>query len=145
MPSAWVPGEPVGKGRPRLGKHGRVYTPDRTRNAERAVGLAWWAPMIGEGIPVAVKVTAFYRRPLDHLRSNGELTAKGQRLPVPMRTPDLDNVVKLVLDGLNGIAFADDKQVQSIEALRYWERGDGPGVLVQVRELRPTELGGSVL
>jgi crossover junction endodeoxyribonuclease RusA len=35
---------------------------------------------------------------------------------VKRRTFDLDNLVKAVLDGLNGVAFADDKQVYIIQA-----------------------------
>jgi crossover junction endodeoxyribonuclease RusA len=35
---------------------------------------------------------------------------------VKRRTFDLDNLVKAVLDGLNGVAFVDDKQVYIIQA-----------------------------
>lgn len=141
MPSAWVPGEPVGKGRPRMGRGGRVYTPDATRRAEHAVARAWWAPMIEIDFEIAVRVTAYYGRPKDHFLQSGALSAKGRRSIVPMKTPDLDNVVKLVLDALNGVAYRDDKQVQSVEALRFWDDGDdGPGVLVQVRQLTHEEI-----
>ena len=34
-----VPGPPVPKGRPRLGKGGHVFTPDQTRAYERKVAL----------------------------------------------------------------------------------------------------------
>jgi Holliday junction resolvase RusA-like endonuclease len=134
---------PVGKGRPRLGRNGHVYTPNATRQKEHQVASAWWSPVISLEIPIAVRVTAYYARPKDHFLKSGELSAKGKRSIVPMKTPDLDNVVKLVLDGLNGIAFKDDRQVQSVEGLRYWAGEQGPGVYVQVRELRPTEIVGS--
>ena len=144
MPSAFVPGEPMGKARPRLGRNGRVYTPDATRKREQEIARLWWSPPIPIEIPVAVRVTAFYSRPKDHILSDGvSLSAKGKRGPVPMRTPDLDNVVKLALDALNGVAFRDDRQVQSVEATRWWAGDDGPGILIQVRALRPAELSGS--
>lgn len=133
MATAWVPGDPVGKGRPRLGRGGRVYTPDATRRAEHAVAAAWWSPVIPIEIPVEVWVTAYYARPKDHFLKDGSLSAAGKRLPVPMKTPDLDNVVKLVLDALNGVAYRDDKQVQRFMADRYWATEEGPGVLVRVR------------
>lgn len=37
---------------------------------------------------------------------NGEL--------VPMKKPDIDNVIKIVLDGLQGIAFKDDKVIANV-------------------------------
>jgi Holliday junction resolvase RusA-like endonuclease len=135
MPSAWIPGEPVGKGRPRLGRGGRVYTPDGTRRKEHEVASLWWSPPIPIDVPVQVKVVAYYARPKDHFKKSGELTAKGKRSLVPMKTPDLDNVVKLILDGLNGVAFKDDRQVRHIEATRLWEGGQGPGVWVGVRPM----------
>ena len=49
--------------------------------------------------------------------------------------PDLDNVVKAVLDALNGTVFTDDSQVVSLVAGKHWqnaEEGYGPGVDVAV-------------
>ena len=33
--------------------------------------------------------------------------------------PDVDNIIKLIQDALKGIAFADDNQVESIEARKH--------------------------
>ena len=47
--------------------------------------------------------------------------------------PDLDNVVKLILDAINGIVFADDKQVVSISASKAYS--DTPRTTVQTTEI----------
>lgn len=36
--------------------------------------------------------------------------------------PDIDNIIKAVLDGLNGVAYQDDKQICDIHATKYWSR-----------------------
>ena len=38
----------------------------------------------------------------------------------PMKKPDCDNVVKIVLDSLNKIAYDDDKQVVELTVLKRW-------------------------
>lgn len=50
---------------------------------------------------------------------------KGHKASVTMRfflcggqTPDIDNLIKSILDGLNGIAWEDDKQVIEVKAQR---------------------------
>lgn len=40
----------------------------------------------------------------------------------PRRRGDLDNVLKAVLDALNGIAYRDDEQVEQINANRYEDK-----------------------
>jgi Holliday junction resolvase RusA-like endonuclease len=118
-----------------------VFTPDKTRQAESAVAMAWWAPPIPIEIPVEVRLTAHYGRPASHFLKDGGLSAAGRRALVPMKRPDLDNVVKLVLDALNGVAYADDSQVLRFTADRVWaSAAQGPGVLVSVR---PAPLPGS--
>lgn len=139
MPSVFVAGEPIGKGRPRLGRNGRVYTPDTTRKAEHTIASAWWSPVIDLETPVEVRVTAYYGRPQAHTLKSGQLSAAGKRAPVPMKRPDLDNVVKLVLDALNGVAYRDDSQVLRFAAKREWATEQGPGLQIMVRPI--TDLG----
>lgn len=37
----------------------------------------------------------------------------------PRKRGDLDNILKAVLDALNGVAYVDDEQVRQIHAVRY--------------------------
>jgi Holliday junction resolvase RusA-like endonuclease len=49
------------------------------------------------------------------------------------RRPDADNVAKIVLDGLSGIAFVDDNQVAILKVVKFWTAT--PGVEVTVKTL----------
>ena len=53
---------------------------------------------------------------------------------MPTKKPDLDNVLKAVLDGLNGIAFVDDSQVVNVCMAKHYDLT--PRVAVTVRACR---------
>lgn len=57
-----VPGEPVGKGRPRFTRTGHPYTPGKTESYESLVRLAYGGSGIifPKGVPVRVKITAYH-------------------------------------------------------------------------------------
>ena len=38
-----------------------------------------------------------------------------------LKTPDIDNIVKIYLDALNGWLYEDDKQVYRISATKVWD------------------------
>lgn len=46
--------------------------------------------------------------------------AKSNKRQHATTKPDIDNIIKAVLDGLNGVAFKDDKQVTSIKATKFY-------------------------
>lgn len=92
-----IPGNPVPKGRPRLG-NGFVYTPRETQRAEHTVKAharrAGAKPMQG---PISIELR-FYRE--------------------TKRRVDVDNMAKLVLDALNGVCWRDDDQIASLMATK---------------------------
>ena len=45
---------------------------------------------------------------------------------------DLDNIVKSITDGLNGKAYADDRYIYSIEAIKVYTDGE-PEVIVEIK------------
>jgi crossover junction endodeoxyribonuclease RusA len=103
-----VEGNPIPKARARSG-NGRHYTPATTRVYETKVKLAARHLPCLEG-PVRVQCT-FYR-------ANA----------VPC---DLDNLVKSILDGINGRAFKDDRQIVWLEAVKAIDR-DNPRTEVEL-------------
>lgn len=118
-----VPGAPTGKGRPRFNRQtGRTYTPSKTQSAEARVREAWMQAGrldLGDG-PLEMHLVVVVARPGSHFRVNGDLNAAGLRATEPTRTPDLDNVLKLVSDALNQLAYRDDRQVVCAHLRRRW-------------------------
>jgi Holliday junction resolvase RusA-like endonuclease len=106
-----IPGEPVGKGRPRVSCHNgkpRLYTPAKTRYYEDRVGRAAkraGLPVVQDQ-PVRVDIVAVSKRPARLRRKKDP-----DGFIYKPTKPDTDNIRKAVLDGL-GRHF-DDKLVVS--------------------------------
>lgn len=49
-----------------------------------------------------------------------------------IKRPDLDKLVRSVLDALTGVFYKDDSQVCHIDAMKMYEVGDRVGVLVEL-------------
>lgn len=126
-------GDPVGKARPRFTRGGHCYTPAATAQYERQLRAEWRAANPGEPLQgaVAVAIHAYYAIPESATVRNRERMMYGEL--APLKKPDLDNIVKIVLDALNGVAFADDKQVISISAGKHYSAD--PRVEVYVTEV----------
>ena len=98
-----IPGEPVSKERPRVTKRkGKsiTYTPKGTRVAELAI--AWETVSQNPGITMEADLD---------FRVDVLFVSKSNR------RRDIDNMIKLVLDALNGVVYKDDSQVVEIHAV----------------------------
>lgn len=111
-----VPGKIIGKGRPRLNSYtGSVYTPTRTKDYETLVEQYFllkypkFKPLEGR---VQVEINAFFEIPKSTKKADKELMLE-QKIN-PTKKPDIDNIVKIVLDAMNGIAFNDDTQITKL-------------------------------
>lgn len=87
-----LPGDPVPKGRPRV-YNGHAITPKRTVRAEERL-FAEFRLKYPQAKPFQCPV---------RLEAEFWMSHRGR--------PDLDNLLKLVLDSLNGVAYVDDAQV----------------------------------
>lgn len=107
-----VPGEPVGKGRPRMTRAGHAFTPEKTASYENLVKLCFqkayptWSPTPDE---VGVEIYAYYQIPKSASKKKQREMIDG--VIRPTKKPDIDNVAKIINDALNGIAWADDTQI----------------------------------
>lgn len=113
-----IPGEPVAKGRARsFVRNGHVahYTPEKTVRYENLVKLAAQQAM-GSKAPaagaVALIVRAFMGIPASWSQRKQRAAVLGEITPT--KRPDLDNIVKAIKDGANGVTWRDDSQVVDV-------------------------------
>lgn len=126
----------IGKQRPRHTRSGHVYTPARTKRAEKMIRDAYTEAAQAEGIreapegwPVAIVIAISKRLP--------KSAPKRVRAQTDLTKPDLDNVAKLVLDALNGAAYKDDRQVVELRVSRTLRVRDVPSEALYVTVMTP--------
>ena len=135
----YVPGEPQGKGRPRFVRRtGHTYTPDKTTNYESWVRTRFIQAAKGDRFfdvaPLGIRISINYAIPksVSNTRRHRMLTGEEK----PTKKPDADNVLKIILDALNRIAYRDDAQFVYAEAVkRYREEA---GVEVHIWQIANT-------
>ena len=117
-----INGECVPKARPRFSKFGHVYTTPKTRayeNIVKSTAIDNRVPCITTAL--RVELIIYKSIPKSFSKKKRELANEGKIYPVVK--PDIDNYVKAVLDGLNGVLFVDDKQIVDFRAAkRYSDR-----------------------
>lgn len=118
-----IPGRPVGKGRPRFTKNGHCWTPDKTVAYERDIKMAYWSTYghrkYGADKALAVGIVLYYPRPKSMAKYKRLMAQKGVLRPIVK--PDVDNVIKSILDALNGVAFEDDRQIVQVECEKWYD------------------------
>lgn len=130
-----VPGDPVGKQRHRRATNkftGKLhtYTPKKTRMYEALVSRQAQRVYDKEPISqnVSVKLDIYFKVPKSYSKKRTESCLL--QLERPGKKPDIDNVVKSVLDGMNNIVYLDDKQVVGLVVNKYYAKD--PKVIVNV-------------
>ncbi|MFQ9264018.1 MAG: RusA family crossover junction endodeoxyribonuclease [Clostridia bacterium] len=129
-----VPGKVIGKGRPRLNSYtGAVYTPTRTKDYESLVEqyflLKYPRFKILEG-RIKVNIIAYFSIPKTTKKS--EINEMLDNNISPTKKPDIDNIVKVVLDSMNKFAFRDDNQITKLEVEKKYALEDK--VYVKIEE-----------
>lgn len=130
-----IPGRPTGKGRPkfaRRGDHVRTYTDAKTASYENKVALFAANAMQGRAMfdgPICVSVLAHFAPPKSAPKAQRAAMLDGTIYPTVK--PDLDNCIKAVLDGLQGVAFADDVTVTWINAGKRYADADRVVVVIE--------------
>lgn len=136
-------GAAIGKARPRVttvGGYARAYTPNKTGAFETKLRAIAAVDMAQRGLSATpdacLAEISIERAPLKSWSKRKAADMRG--VPIAVK-PDVDNIVKSILDSLNGIAFEDDAQVSDLKVSRRWGEVDrvhirislatGPGVL----------------
>lgn len=114
----YIDATPIGKGRPRVTRHG-TYTPKKTQEYEKYVKHCFVksceapAPL---GRPLFCIIRAYFPVPKSYTKKqHAELPEKPYT-----KKPDADNIVKSILDALNGIAYEDDSAICEIYCTKYY-------------------------
>ena len=84
-------------------------------------------------------------RPKAHLRANGDVKEAAQTL-IHTKKPDIDKLVRLVLDALTGIAYVDDSQVVLLYAEKSYVHPAvaGCSITIASMESAPAQKGEKV-
>ena len=110
-----VSGPPKGKQRPRMCRiNGRnvAYTPKQTTEYERLIRASYTAVSkvkFPKDEPLEISMLALFPVPQHASKKLKELMLNGDILPT--KKPDSDNIIKIILDALNGVAYRDDSQI----------------------------------
>lgn len=133
-----VPGKPQGKARARTyyNANARKHvssTPDKTvlyenfikdRYLQKADGV-----YLEAGIPVTLRIVARFLPPKSKPKKVKQQMLDGEILP--LKKPDMDNIVKVVADALNGVAYHDDTQIALVVAKKAYSAVEGLDVTVE--------------
>jgi Holliday junction resolvase RusA-like endonuclease len=132
-----VYGNPVGKGRPRATSRGgfvRMYTDAKTLGFESAVAdeariaMREWQAF---NTPMQLQLSAYYPIPKSWSKKKRQMAMDGEIHP--QVKPDLDNVMKAVLDAMNGVVYVDDSQVINMVATKRYS--SDPRIEVYLHEV----------
>jgi Holliday junction resolvase RusA-like endonuclease len=129
-----IPGEPKGKARPRMStKTGIAYTPKKTVLYENWVKECYCISKDKKHLTGAIKaeIKVYMGIPKSTSKKKKKEMLAGYIRPT--KKPDIDNVTKIILDSLNGIAYDDDKQVTDCSISKWY--GEEPRVEVTLSEV----------
>lgn len=133
-----IPGDPFGKQRPRFRSNGGTYTPSATRNYEKAVATLAAAEMRGRSPltePVQIELKAHFPIPKSWSEKKRMDAILGRVRPTC--SPDLDNIIKAIGDGLNGVAYRDDSLIVSVTAMKVY--GQSPFVVATIKPINGSQ------
>ena len=133
-----VPGKPQGKARARTVynkhlKHSISYTPEGDLLYENLIKTLYMQAADGirfeKGTPVTLRIVARFEPPKSASKKRQQQMLSGE-LP-PLKKPDIDNIVKVVVDALNGAAYHDDTQIIFTVAKKAYSAVEGLDITVE--------------
>lgn len=135
-----IDGEPIPQARPRFGKMGRVYEPTKCTKAKANIRAIAEREMKAQGFAMAHKdmpiiLECKFFSPLPSSKQKWwKVAARLGLIPCMSRNSgDIDNKIKLCLDGINGTVMYDDSQVCEVHA--YSRYSDNPRTEVTIKAL----------
>ena len=131
-----IPGSPIGQGRPKfstINGHAKAYDPEKSRNYKAYVRMLATQAMKKNDFemitgPCAIKIWAYFDIPKSKSKKFKEAALEAKERPT--KKPDADNIVKAILDALNGLMYKDDSCIVELSCVKYYS--DVPRVEVYV-------------
>ncbi|MGX7025849.1 RusA family crossover junction endodeoxyribonuclease [Vagococcus hydrophili] len=143
-----IPGQPIQQERPRSrivqakGKAPFVSVYDSKRSKDNKAFIASCAVQVKPDVPLDCDLEVeviFYRELLKSFsKKKTEQALAGQLRP--NTKPDIDNYVKAVFDGINGIIWKDDARVVDLKTSKYYSDKPRTEVIVRTIESQQEKL-----
>ena len=118
-----VTGKIRGKARPRICR-GHAFNPKDTVQYEKLVRDCY-KQQDGRYLEGSIKalIIAYYKIPKSYSKKRVQAIREG--LEQSVKKTDADNIAKIILDSLNGIAYKDDSQIIELSVIkRYTEENE---------------------
>lgn len=126
-----VYGEPQGKGRPRFvarynpatkKSFGQAHTPEKTIVYENLIRTEYSLQTKNfrytDDAMLDMRIMAYYGVPKSVSKKKKALMLEGKIRPT--KKPDMDNVMKVVADSLNQVAYKDDTQIVDAQCRKFY-------------------------
>ena len=126
-----IPGAPVAKGRPRMTKQGRAYTPAKTHTTKGYMRHAIAAQAGQPLLQGALDVSVIAMLPIPASWSKRKRADAAAGILRPTGKPDGDNLAKSVCDAANGILWADDGQIVCLTVSKTYSEKPGTTIMVE--------------
>lgn len=139
-----VLGEPQGKGRPRFvarynpatqKSFGQAHTPEKTIVYENLIRTEYSFQIKNFRYPddamLDMRILAYYSIPKSASKKKRIMMLEGKIRPT--KKPDMDNVMKVVADSLNQVAYKDDTQIVDAQCRKFYS--EEPRIEVIIRQI----------
>lgn len=141
-----IDGNPFGKQRPRVVRTGkgasRAFTPEKTMQYESYVKVLYRQKYgrhtsFKEDDELHLDIKAYYEITKSTPKYLKEMMITG--VVKPTKKPDVDNIIKIIADSLNGVAYKDDKQIVACSCQKFY--ASNPRVEIVLSKVNEVELG----
>lgn len=133
-----VMGEPRGKQRAKTYRNGnftKTVTPEQTVVYENLIALEYRRQCMDfrfeDKSMLAITIEAHFSIPKSVSKKNRALMI--EKVLRPVKKPDGDNIIKVVCDALNGLAYHDDAQIVDMVVRKYY--AESPKLVISIRRV----------
>lgn len=131
-----IPGPPIPQHRPRFDRRGHAFDDQKPQKAlirsqiqEQISSIENLAPNLDFETPLSV--TLWFYMPIPKTLTKRIKTALKSILKSHISRPDIDNLIKFVLDCSTGLLFSDDAVISHIVAYKIYDKEPRTEILIE--------------